>query len=155
MIDDVSLKQHVIGFPKKEERQKEKIKFRVLYPNTTKPFQEGHKDSRKRHFIRVRISPCLRKRRRLRRRVLLLLLLLVVVLLLLYLFQKRRRRRLLSGKRWRWKMFRLLRSERSLRIRTTRRRTQPFLLLIIRARRRKKHQRWISVNLYPRLKSSG
>ena len=37
MIDDVSLKQHVIGFPKKEERQKEKIKFRVLYPNTKHP----------------------------------------------------------------------------------------------------------------------
>ena len=37
MIDDVSLKQHVIGFPKrkKKDRKKEKIKFRVLYPNTT------------------------------------------------------------------------------------------------------------------------
>ena len=43
MIDDVSLKQHVIGFPKKEERKKEKIKFRVLYPNTTTPFPRDTK----------------------------------------------------------------------------------------------------------------
>ena len=41
---DVSLKQHVIVFPKrkKKERKKErKIKFRVLYPNTKHPFPRG------------------------------------------------------------------------------------------------------------------